>query len=150
MRSLPLVLMILILFLTACQTAPPEPTLEPVVITQEPSSEGDAGAYPPQAVVITPGSGEGYPAPDTGEGFSGQSAYPEPGSEEAPMISWEQAQDLILKGRVSEVFQLHNLTVFLTLDDGTRVQTVEPAIDDVFDLLEQCGDPCADIVVATE
>lgn len=65
-------------------------------------------------------------------------------------VSWEQAQELINAGQVTTVTQLHSLEVTLQLDDGSTVTTTEPAIDDVFDVIRACGDPCSDIVVATE
>jgi hypothetical protein len=42
------------------------------------------------------------------------------------------------------------LTVFLTLKDGTMLETIEPVIDDVFDVIDQCGDTCSNIIIATE
>jgi hypothetical protein len=40
--------------------------------------------------------------------------------------------------------------VTLHTRDGQRLVTFEPQIDDVFDVVEQCGDPCADMILATE
>lgn len=127
-----------VFMLAACQPASPTPTEE----VSEP--------YPAQQATTAPAGGEGYPAPQgqSVEGTSGESGYPAPG--EGQMISWEEAQTLILEGHVTQVTQLHNLSVYLTLEDGTTVQTIEPNIDDVFDVIEQCGDPCANIAIATE
>ncbi len=162
MKSMTLILLIVVLLITACQSAPSTPTSEPVVVTEEPAvvTEGpqeqiateEPYPYPPQPFVTAPSGDEGYPSPQgqTVEGFSGESAYPVPGAEGATLVNWEEAQNLILKGEVAQVTQLHNLTVFLTLKDGNMVQTVEPNIDDVFDVVDQCGDPCSDIIIATE
>jgi hypothetical protein len=40
--------------------------------------------------------------------------------------------------------------VTLYLDDGSKVTAVEPAIDDIFDVVSRCGEPCSDIILATE
>ena len=60
------------------------------------------------------------------------------------------AVSLILDGHVTQIFQTHALTVTLYMDDGSKVVTTEPAIDDVFDVVSRCGDPCSDIILATE
>jgi inhibitor of cysteine peptidase len=65
-------------------------------------------------------------------------------------ISWEEAQALFLSGEVVQVVQLHSLQVTLTLKDGRQVVTLEPSIDEVLRLIEACGEPCADLMVATE
>ncbi|NIN69972.1 MAG: hypothetical protein GTO63_35880 [Anaerolineae bacterium] len=65
-------------------------------------------------------------------------------------IAWEDAVALVHSGRVAGVYQLHSLDVTLVLDDGCTVHTVEPVIDDIFHEVERCGEPCADIRLATE
>jgi chemotaxis response regulator CheB len=57
---------------------------------------------------------------------------------------------LILDGEVRQIFQSHALEIWLTLQDGRQVTTTEPSIDDVFRVVEECGDPCAGIALATE
>jgi hypothetical protein len=146
-----LLLITLVFLLAACQPAAPTPTSEPPA-TEEPAiaTEKLSEPYPAQEATTASGDQEGYPAPQgqTVEGLSGEPGYPAP--EEGEMISWEEAQSLILEGQVTQVTQLHNLSVYLTLEDGSTVQTIEPNIDDVFDVIEQCGDPCANIAIATE
>ncbi|MEJ2264537.1 MAG: hypothetical protein P8X95_13910 [Anaerolineales bacterium] len=149
-------LLVSILLLAACQPATPAPTSqsvaptqpavptqEPTIATQETQPGPESYPSPPEEQIATPSNqGQSYPAPQPGP--SGESGYP------APMITWEDAQNLILEGRVSQVTQLHNLTVILDLKDGSTVKTIEPAIDDVFKVIQQCGDKCADIIRATE
>lgn len=65
-------------------------------------------------------------------------------------VSWEEARELILAGEVAQVTQLHSLEVTLELKDGRQVVTVEPRIDAVFDVVEECGEACEDIVMVTE
>lgn len=65
-------------------------------------------------------------------------------------IGWEAAVDLVGSGRVAEIYQTHSLDVTLVLDDGCTVHTVEPVIDDIFHEVEKCGEPCSEIILATE
>jgi hypothetical protein len=65
-------------------------------------------------------------------------------------VSWDEAQALILSGQVQQVVQLHSLEVQLTLKDGRQVTTTEPNLDDVIRLIDQCGDNCRGIAVASE
>lgn len=65
-------------------------------------------------------------------------------------LEWEEAVTLILAGRVTQVVQTHALTVTLYLEDGSIVTTIEPVIDDVFDVISRCGDACSDMILATE
>jgi hypothetical protein len=74
------------------------------------------------------------------------SALPADGAE----ISWEQAVELLHDGQVTAVFQTHALDVTLTLVNGANVHTVEPSIDAIFHEIDACGQPCADIAIATE
>lgn len=65
-------------------------------------------------------------------------------------IPWDEARLMILAGEVAQVTQLHSLEVTLEMRDGRRLVTVEPQIDEVFAVVEACGEPCADMVLATE
>lgn len=156
MKSAKFLLFVSILLLAACQPATPAPTSQPIapaqptVPTQAPpiaTQETQPGAESYPAPPLN--QGQAYPAPQT-QAPSGQSGYPEPGINQAAMVTWEEAQNLILEGGVSQVTQLHDLTVILDLKDGTTVKTTEPAIDEVFKVIDQCGDPCSDIIRATE
>jgi hypothetical protein len=73
-----------------------------------------------------------------------------PGEPSGADISWEEARELILAGEVEQVTQLHSLQVTLNLKDGRRLVTFEPEIDDVFGVVAECGEPCSDMVLATE
>ena len=46
-------------------------------------------------------------------------------------IPWPQAVQLLQHCEVDSVFQLHDLTVSMTLKDGRTLHTVEPHIDAV-------------------
>jgi hypothetical protein len=58
-------------------------------------------------------------------------------------VSWDEARQMLRDCEVKAVMQAHSLEVWLTLEDGTRVKAVEPAIDDVLDLAfdaqQKCG-----------
>jgi hypothetical protein len=51
---------------------------------------------------------------------------------------------------VRQAFQTHALEVRLYLKDGRSVVTTETRIDEVFQVIRDCGPPCADIMIATE
>ena len=65
-------------------------------------------------------------------------------------VSWETAIEILHSGQVESAMQLHSLQVFLYLKDGQEVETTEPIIDAIFHEIDQCGQPCADILLATE
>ncbi|NIV35508.1 MAG: hypothetical protein GWN58_40470 [Anaerolineae bacterium] len=65
-------------------------------------------------------------------------------------VDWETAVEILNSGDVEMAAQLHNLTVTLTLKDGTVIRTVEPIIDAIFEEVEKCGRPCNGIGLATE
>ena len=70
--------------------------------------------------------------------------------EAAVHISWEKAVRILNEGRVREVGQSHSLKVWLTLADGTRYVTEEPRIDEIWNEIRRCGEPCKDIYSWTE
>jgi hypothetical protein len=69
---------------------------------------------------------------------------------EIETISWAEAEQIIRRGEVRHVAQTHDLEVSLLLADGRQVITTEPYIDKVFEVINECGDPCAEVMMATE
>ena len=65
-------------------------------------------------------------------------------------VNWETAIEILNSGEVEMVAQLHSLDVYLTLKDGSEIHTVEPSIDAIFQEVELCGQPCREIILATE
>lgn len=65
-------------------------------------------------------------------------------------IEWDQAVEILYSGDVAQIFQTHALEVTLTLEDGRQLHTIEPHIDAIFQEIEACGPPCANILMATE
>ena len=65
-------------------------------------------------------------------------------------ITWEEAQDLIKNCKVKAAMQSHQLNVFLTLEDGRRLNTVEPKIDQIFTELRLVDDKCGSVIKSSE
>jgi hypothetical protein len=65
-------------------------------------------------------------------------------------IVWDEAVSLLMDGQVKQVAQTHALEVTLTLRNGTEMKTVEPVIDAVFQVINECGDVCQDMILMTE
>ncbi len=63
---------------------------------------------------------------------------------------WETAVAILNSGEVEIASQSHSLDVELFLKDGRIINTVEPGIDDIFDEIDACGEPCAEIILMTE
>src|SRR5437763_711729 len=57
-------------------------------------------------------------------------------------VQWNVVVSAILSGTGTCVFQSHHLDVFLSLNNGTVLATKEPAIDDVFQVVQQCASRC--------
>ena len=65
-------------------------------------------------------------------------------------VSWKQVPGILSSGKVSSVFQAHDLTVLLSLRDGTMAVTKEPRIDEIGQEIATCGNPCNGISFTTE
>ena len=82
---------------------------------------------------------------------AGSAVLPDPTAlpcdEEVP---WDEAIEILHTGKVESVAQLHSLEVSFMLEDGCRITTVEPRIDDIFKELDQCEDSCGVTSIATE
>jgi hypothetical protein len=72
------------------------------------------------------------------------------GESKQTQISWDEARALITGCGVREVGQTHALSVTLTLRDGARRFTREPAIDDVVHVLNGTQGKCGPVTFATE
>ena len=114
----------------------------PFAGTAVPGSPPPATSPPPSA----PPAGL-PPAPPPGSGLP--SSHP-PTDPAVPRVSWDEAKALITSGQVQQAFQTHALEVRLYLKDGRSVVTTETRIDEVFQVIRDCGAPCADIMIATE
>jgi hypothetical protein len=101
-----------------------------------PPPAGMPPAPPPSGMPLPPGGGLPSSAP--------------PADPSVTRISWDEAKALITGGQVKQAFQTHALEVRLYLKDGRSVVTTETRIDEVIQIIRDCGAPCADVVIATE
>jgi len=65
-------------------------------------------------------------------------------------VSWNSAVTVLQSGQVTRAFQSHHLDVTLQLKNGSVLTTKEPTIDAISYELRKCGDPCKNVVFATE
>ncbi len=65
-------------------------------------------------------------------------------------IEWKDAINLLASNKVESVMQGHNLVVRIFLKNGEMFSTIEPDIDTIFLVIEQCGAPCENIMLITE
>src|SRR5712692_6515296 len=71
-------------------------------------------------------------------------------SSQGKQVQWNVAVSAILSSQVTCVTQSHHLDVTLSFRNGSRWVTSEPAIDEVFHVVSQCGSPRANITRVTE
>jgi hypothetical protein len=64
--------------------------------------------------------------------------------------AWEDAVVVINSGEVIEVYQAETLHVTLVLGSGTIILAKEPEIDEVFRIIEECGEPCSGVIDKSE
>ena len=103
-----------------------------------------AGAEP----MVSPGAAPS--ASPTGESAFQQAATPAPMRQTPVQVEWSEAERAIRNGQVKQATQTHARQVILRLKDGQTITTTEPALDDVFAIIRQCGERCADILIASE
>jgi|GEM_PF-4315976 len=72
---------------------------------------------------------------------------PGPGS---TFIAWPHAMSFIRACAVRSLTQTHALDIYLLLNDGQYLRTVEPTIDEVFRVVQEVQEVCSTMSVATE
>jgi hypothetical protein len=152
MKSVYILLMVVFVLITACQSATPKPApeveeVEHPVEEVNPPPEPVISEEPYPYVETPPVSDDPYPVQQVPRSTNDPYAAPVEGG---TSITWEETKTLIMDGQVIQVTQLHSLDVTLILKDGRVVYTVEPEIDAVFVLLDECGENCKDVIRATE
>ena len=65
-------------------------------------------------------------------------------------VDWGTAVEILNTGDVEIVTQAHSMDVTLIMKDGSEIHTVEPTIDAIFAEIDRCGQPCSEIIMATE
>ena len=174
------IILILTVVLTACQfISPGKPKTTEAAATEAPAGipypTGETVAlplvssnnepYPSPGTQTTQAAGKPYPeAQAAGPTAANAAAYPGPGAQtltgqsepilpelkNGAEIQWSQVESVIFSGQVDKVSQTHDLKVYITLKDGRKFATVEPAIDDILKLVKACGELCKNIKIATE
>jgi hypothetical protein len=106
-------------------------------------------AYPESGATVPAAAAMAYPSPVV-QPLTPQTAPVYPDLKDGAEVAWSQVRDIIFSGQVVKVGQTHDLNVYITLKDDRTFKTVEPAIDDVINLIKACGDLCKDIKIATQ
>jgi hypothetical protein len=144
MKGKTLLFVLIIMILSACQSATPEVTQ--AVPTPNNTIELETPYPPPDQ---TPAFIPPYPLP--GETQAVYSPYPGPGEEATPRITtWVESEGLLLTGLALTVTQTANLEITIVLDDGRVYQTTAPDSEAVQHVLERCGDLCRNTVFIQE
>jgi hypothetical protein len=135
-----LILMIVLAGCSSAQTA--TPTQEPTPAAQpSPTVESAPGLDPAEPTAPVVSAQAAYPAPAIQ--YVAYDPYPAP--IEGEQIEWSQVQALLISGQVAEVFQRFSLPIVITMKDGRIILVESPAKDEIFKLLDQCGEQCNDI-----
>jgi len=140
------IIILAILLIVACQ----------LVGSQKPSTDipKTTEGYPPPVKPVYPES----TYPSSSQPSTDLSNYPEPSvstslypdAKDGDEVPWSNAVAIILNGEVTQVMQTHDLKVSLSLKDGRTLMTIEPNIDDMIKVIEECGENCKYIRIATE
>lgn len=145
---LSLFLILFSLILTACQGEPVPPVPTQV---EEPGTEAT------EEITFTlpdPGSvPEAYPIPQEGANDVSpiEKIYvPYPVPLEGEPIEWGEVADYIKSGQVLAVYQAQSREISLTLEDGRVLITNSPEWNAVFELIDECGEPCLGIAKISE
>lgn len=111
----------------------------------QPTQEGEPYVPPAQNQPNNPSALDELPYPSPAQGSSVYNPYPGPSENVNNYLDWAAAEGLIMGGKVSKIYYDASLHVTLVLKDGNVGLTIEPAQDEVSKVIEQCGEPCADI-----
>ena len=136
-------ILLLAVLLSACQSGQP-------AVPETPEYPGPAQGAPP---VQAPISGQEYPYPGQDVMSLVTPTYPPvlyPDAKDGDEIYWGMVMAMIQNGEVAKVVQTHERKLFVTLKDGRSFISWEPNVDDVLNIIQDCGEPCKDIAVATE
>ena len=65
-------------------------------------------------------------------------------------INWEKAKEMIFSGEIETIVQSHDQKVILEHSNGDQFLTTEPELDDVIQIVKQCGAKCSNIDIMSE
>ena len=68
----------------------------------------------------------------------------------ATILAWDRIVEAVRQCEVTSVFQSHSRNVSVERKDGSTLSAVEPAIDDIFDVVLASEKTCGRILMATE
>ncbi len=153
-----LVVLLLGMSLSACSAQPtptPAPTLETIpsptqgeLAYPSPGSDMPTSQSPAQELPTYPSPAQELPAyPSSAGELPSNIPYPGPSESVNNFIDWGKAEELILGGKVAKVYHAQTMNVTLVLKDGTEAVTIEPVLDEVFKVIERCGQACSDIEI---
>lgn len=103
----------------------------------------DAFPYPTLRIIISSGGKLVYYFNSTGL-FQSQGQISENNS------TWERIKQAINNCEVESIFQSHSLDVSVKLKDGTKLNAIEPKIDEIINIAVQAEGKCGRIRMATE
>lgn len=119
-----------------------------------PSPSADSSGYPAPGQGQPPAQGlQAYPSPGAdssiypppGQDIPVYNPYPGPSEGVNNYLDWAAVEGLILGGKVSKVYHAQSMHITLVLKDGNVAVTIEPTLDEVFKVIERCGQACSDI-----
>lgn len=134
--------LIALLILGACGAAQTPAVPEEPVATEAPaggegvSSENEVQSAPEEPAEA---GGQAYPQPQPIE-YIQPDPYPTP--VQAESIDWAELSDFVQGNNVTQVLQTPMMLIVITMEDGTIYTSTEPAKDEIFKLLDECGQPC--------
>lgn len=105
--------------------------------TSPAATQGSQGYPSPGADSST------YPAP--GQVDSSFNPYPGPSQGVNNYLDWATVEELIMGGKVAKVYHAQSMHITLVLKDGSVGVSIEPVLDEVFKIIERCGQACSDI-----
>lgn len=142
--------------LSACstpQTPSPAPTIETKpsptqgeLANPSPASNTPTSPSPAQELSTYPPPVQALPAyPSSAQELPSNNPYPGPSQSVGNYLDWSKAEELIMGGKVAKVYHAQTMRITLVLKDGSVAETIEPALDEVFKVIERCGQVCSDI-----
>jgi hypothetical protein len=127
--------------LAACQPQP-TPTTAPTVVSQ-PEDTPISQPVETQAVTTLEPVVVNNPYPGPAIEYVPYDPYPAPAQGE--QIDWAKVPEILTSGNVAEVFQAYSLQVTIKMKDGSGYVVTEPAKNEIFNLLDQCGETCSGV-----
>ncbi len=144
--SAALFVIILSLALSACGSKPtvteaPVDTQAPVETVEQAPADTPAMDETQPAALPTASGSNPYPGPMVK--FVPYNPYPAP--VQGDTIEWSDVEALLASGEVAEVYQAFSLQITITMKDGSTVVVQAPAKNEIFTLLDKCGNSCSEI-----